>query len=126
LEHVCGCHDNCHKSLCYDKEAQQKYLVYVPPKEHRITKEDSKTYNQLLDAFNQYANLTQMTYCNHPFDTQTNKSLNQVIPPLHPKMSAILAPSAFSTTLPLLLASTTTVIFRCSAGCSESLASKQL
>jgi hypothetical protein len=45
LEHVCGCHQGCDKSLCYDKEAEEKGLVYVAPKDHRISKKDSRTYN---------------------------------------------------------------------------------
>jgi hypothetical protein len=76
LGHVCGCHQRCDKSLHYDKEVEEKGLVYVAPKDHIISKEDSRTYNQLLEVFHQYANLTQMAYCNHPFDTQTNKALN--------------------------------------------------
>jgi len=60
--------------LCYDKEAEEKGLVYVAPKDHRISKKDSRTYNQLLEVFHQYTNLTQMAYCNYPFNTQ-----NQVI-----------------------------------------------
>jgi len=85
LDHICGYHANCDESLCYEKAAEKKELVYVPPRDHRIQKEDSKTYDQLLSIFHQYANVTQMEYCNHPYDTQTNEALNQVIATVAPK-----------------------------------------
>jgi hypothetical protein len=43
------------------------------------------TYLQLQKIFEQYANVQQMNYCNHPFDTQTNEALNQAIATVAPK-----------------------------------------
>jgi len=45
---------------------------------------DPTTYLQLF-FFDQYAYVEQMAYCNHPFDMQTNESLNQAIATLAPK-----------------------------------------
>jgi hypothetical protein len=85
LDHICGSHAKCDESLCYEKVAEKKELVYMPPRDNRIQKEDSKTYGQLLSIFHQYANVTQMEYFNHPYDTQTNEALNQVIATVAPK-----------------------------------------
>ncbi len=38
LEHVCGCHDMCDESWCYDKKAIQLNVPYNPPADHRIDK----------------------------------------------------------------------------------------
>jgi hypothetical protein len=46
---------------------------------------DPVTYLQLRKFFDQYACIKQMAYCNHPFDTQTNEPLNQVIATVAPK-----------------------------------------
>jgi hypothetical protein len=54
--------------------------------DHRICPEsDEKTYNQLKEIFGQYASVGQMSYCNHPFDTQTNEAINQAIANVAPK-----------------------------------------
>ncbi len=85
LEHICDNHDNCDESWCYDAKAKALGKQYKAPPEHRIKKDDTVTYQQLKKIFDQYANLEQMGYCNHPYDTQTNESLNQAIATLAPK-----------------------------------------
>jgi hypothetical protein len=85
LEHICGNHEECDESWCYDVKAKKKNKQYNPPADHRIHKEDTTTYMQLKKVFDQYANLDQMAYCNHPYDTQTNEALNQSIATVAPK-----------------------------------------
>jgi len=85
LEHVCDNHDKCDESWCYNAKAKAPGKQYKAPAEHRIKKDDTTTYQQLKKIFDQYANLEQMGYCNHPYDTQTNESLNQAIATLAPK-----------------------------------------
>ena len=85
LEHICDNHDNCDESWCYDAKAKALGKQYKAPPEHCIKKDDTVTYQQLKKIFDQYANLEQMGYCNHPYDTQTNESLNQAIATLAPK-----------------------------------------
>ena len=58
---------------------------YKAPEDHRIDKTDTTTYSQLKKIFDQYANVNQMAYCNHPYDTQTNEALNQSIATVAPK-----------------------------------------
>jgi hypothetical protein len=55
---------------------------------------DPHTYQQLLENFYIYANVDQMAYCIHPFDTQTNETLNKAITNVAPK--SISYSSAFS------------------------------
>jgi len=86
LEHICDNHDQCDVAWCYNKQATESGKLYNAPKEHRIDKEnDPVTYLQLQKIFEQYANVQQMNYCNHPFDTQTNEALNQAIATVAPK-----------------------------------------
>jgi hypothetical protein len=80
LNHVMGDHNDCDAAWCYDVKAKEENKVYNPPKEHRLDKgKDLVTYMQLKKFFDQYASVQQMAYCNHPFNTQTNESLNQSI-----------------------------------------------
>jgi hypothetical protein len=46
---------------------------------------DPVTYLQLRKFFDQYVCIKQMAYGNHPFNTQTNESLNQAIATVAPK-----------------------------------------
>ena len=86
LEHICGCHDRCDATWCYDKKAIEEDLPFHPPSDHRLNKEKyPETYEQLKDIFNQYASVEMMQYCNHPHDTQTNEALNQAIANIAPK-----------------------------------------
>jgi hypothetical protein len=86
LDHACSIHDNCDEVWCYDVKAKKLDKVYNPPPEHRIDKAaDERSYLQLKSIFDQYASVQQMTYCNHPFDTQTNESLNKAIATVAPK-----------------------------------------
>jgi hypothetical protein len=86
LEHVCNNHISCDAAWCYDVKAKEAGKVYSAPKDHRINKEiDKLTYLQLKKIFDQYTSFDQMRYCNHPFDTQTNESLNESIARLAPK-----------------------------------------
>jgi len=86
LEHISGKHEGCCESFCYDKKAQKLNVPYTPPVDHRICPEsDGKTYNQLKEIFGQYASVEQMSYCNHPYDTQTNEVINQAIANVAPK-----------------------------------------
>jgi hypothetical protein len=85
LEHICGNHANCDESWCYDKKAQKLGKKFNPPKDHRIDRNDEKTYLQLKSIFDQYANVSMMAQCNHPFDTQTNEALNNAIANVAPK-----------------------------------------
>jgi hypothetical protein len=85
-EHICDNHDGCHESWCYNKRAILVNKTYHAPKDHRINKgKEGPAYEQLRKVFDQYANLVQMAYCNHPFDTQTNEALNQSIAIVAPK-----------------------------------------
>jgi hypothetical protein len=78
LEHICDIHEQCEHSWCYNKKAEVENKTYSAPTDHRVNKfEDAAAYDQLRKIFNQYASITQMGYCNHPFDTQTNEALNQ-------------------------------------------------
>jgi hypothetical protein len=78
LEHVSNNHSNCHESWCYDKRALLDNKTYLAPADHRIDKvKDAIAYGQLKKIFDQYTNVTQLGYCNLPFDTQTNEALNQ-------------------------------------------------
>jgi hypothetical protein len=86
LKHITDEHDCCDSAWCYDIKAKEEGKVYNAPKEHRIDKvKDLVTYTQIKKIFDQYACLEQMEYCNHPFDTQTNESLNQAIATVAPK-----------------------------------------
>ncbi len=86
LDHVCGDHEKCEETWCYDKKAQRCNITYTPPGDHRINKDhDPRSYEQLKKIFDQYANIKQMAYCNHPFDTQTNEALTQAIANVAPK-----------------------------------------
>jgi hypothetical protein len=86
LKHITDEHDCCNSAWCYDIKAKEESKVYNAPKEHRIDKvKDLVTYTQIKKIFDQYACVKQMEYCNHPFDTQTNESLNQVIVTVAPK-----------------------------------------
>jgi len=85
LEHICGNHTNCDESWCYDKKAEKLGKQFYPPKDHRIDRKDEKTYLQLKSIFDQYANVSMMAQCNHPFDTQTNEALNNAIANVSPK-----------------------------------------
>jgi hypothetical protein len=86
LEHVCDNHDNCDVAWCYNIKAKKGNKVYVAPREHRINREkDEQTYLQSRKFFDQYTCVEQMAYCNHPFDTQMNESLNQAIANVAPK-----------------------------------------
>jgi hypothetical protein len=80
LDHACSIHENCDEAWCYDVKAKTLGKVYNPPPEHRIDKAaDECSCLQLKNIFEQYASVQQMAYCNHPFDTQTNESLNKAI-----------------------------------------------
>jgi hypothetical protein len=86
LQHICGIHDGCDVAWCYDLKAKERNKACNPPKEHRINEDaDPNTYLQLKKIFDQYASVEQMAYCNHPFDTQTNESLNNSIATVAPK-----------------------------------------
>jgi hypothetical protein len=86
LEHICDNHDQCDIAWCYNKKATESGKVYNAPKEHRIDKiNDPATYLQFQKNFEQYANIPQIKYCNHPFNTQTNEALNQAIATVAPK-----------------------------------------
>ena len=86
LDHICDDHLNCDSAWCYNKKTEEAGKVYSTPKERRLNKEaDTQTYQQLKKIFDQYACVQQMEYCNHPFDKQTNESLNQVIATVSPK-----------------------------------------
>jgi len=86
LDHICNIHDNCDVAWCYDLKARERNQVYVPPAENQIDKNtDNKIYIQLKNIFDQYASVEMMAYCNHFFDTQTNKSLNESIANVAPK-----------------------------------------
>jgi hypothetical protein len=45
----------------------------------------TESTNKVNAIFDQYSFIEQMKYCNHPFDTQTNESLNQSIARVAPK-----------------------------------------
>jgi hypothetical protein len=48
LDHVCGDHEKCEETWCYDKKAQRCNITYTPPEDHRINKEhDPRSYEQL-------------------------------------------------------------------------------
>jgi hypothetical protein len=80
LQHICGCHDSCNVTWCYDKKAAEENLPFNPPSEHRLDKlKYLETYNQVQEVFKHYASVDMMQYCNHPHDTQTNEVLNQAI-----------------------------------------------
>jgi len=80
LEHICGSHDMCDASWCYDKKAIQENIPYNPPADHRLDRSKyPETDQQLKEIFAQYSSIEMMSYCNHPYDTQTNEALNQVI-----------------------------------------------
>ena len=85
LEHICGNHECCDESWCYDKKAAMLGKEVNQPKDHRIDKKDEKTYLQLKEVFDQYANITMMAQCNHPYDTQTNEALNNAVANVAPK-----------------------------------------
>lgn len=86
LEHICDNHEGCRESCCYNKRAILENKTYHAPKDHRINKDKEGTaYEQLWKVFDQYANLVQMAYCNHPFDAQTNEALNPAIMNVTPK-----------------------------------------
>jgi len=86
LPHICGCHDSCDVTWCYDKKAAEENLPFNPPSDHRLDKvKYPETYNQLKEIFDQYASVDMMRYCNHPHDTQTNEALNQAIANIAPK-----------------------------------------
>jgi hypothetical protein len=86
LEHICDNHGGCHESWCYNKRATAENKTYLAPRDHRINKtKETPAYEQLKKIFDQYANISQMAYCNHPFDTQTNEALNQAIANVAPK-----------------------------------------
>jgi hypothetical protein len=86
LHHICGVHDRCDASWCYDKKAMQENLPYYPPSDHRLDKvKYPDTYKQLETIFSKYASVEMMQYCNHPHDTQTNEALNQAIAKVAPK-----------------------------------------
>jgi hypothetical protein len=86
LHHICGVHDRCDASWCYDKKAIENNVPYHPPSDHRLDKvKYPDTYNQLQSIFSQYASVEMMQYCNHPHDTQTNEALNQAIAVVAPK-----------------------------------------
>jgi hypothetical protein len=36
LHDICGCHDSCYASWCYDKKAIQEKLPHHPPSDHRL------------------------------------------------------------------------------------------
>jgi hypothetical protein len=58
----------------------------MAPNDHRLDKMKHATAcEQLKKIFDQYAIVTQMRYCNHPFDMQTNEAMNQAIAMLAPK-----------------------------------------
>jgi hypothetical protein len=86
LQHICGIHEGCDVAWCYDLKAKERNKACNTPKEHRIKKDnDPNTYLQLKKFFDQYASVEQMAYCNHPFDMQTNESLNNSIATVAPK-----------------------------------------
>jgi len=85
LEHICSNHTNCDEAWCYDKKAASLGKSLNPPKDHRINKKDEKTYLQLKQVFDQYANPSMMAQCNHPFSTQTNEALNNAVANVAPK-----------------------------------------
>ena len=75
---------------CHGLKAKENNKVCNPPKDHRISKDDTTTYLQLKKIFDQYTCIDQMAYCNHPFDTQTNESLNTAIATVAPKHTAVI------------------------------------
>jgi len=80
LDHICGIHEQCDTTWCYDKKAMEQNLPYNPPAEHRLDKSKyPETYAQLKEHFDYYASVEMMKYCTHPHDTQTNEALNQAI-----------------------------------------------
>jgi hypothetical protein len=86
LDHICREHANCDSNWCYDERAINDNKPYNPPSDHRLDKTKyPETYLQLKGIFDQYANVNMMAYCTHPYDTQTNEALNQVIANIAPK-----------------------------------------
>jgi len=86
LEHISNNHSNCHESWCYDKKSLLNNKTYLVPADHRIDKvKDASAYGQFKKIFDHYMNVTQMGFCNYPFDTQTNEALNQAITNSAPK-----------------------------------------
>jgi hypothetical protein len=64
---------------------------------------DSLAYDRLKQVFDNYANVTQMGYCNHPFDTQTNKVLNQAIANMAPKSVSYSSTSSLNGRIALVI-----------------------
>jgi hypothetical protein len=88
LNYICGDHDNCDVSWCYNKKSIEQNLPYnpPPPPTHWLDKTaHPETYQQLKEHFNYYASVEMMQYCTHPYDTQTNEALNQSIANVAPK-----------------------------------------
>jgi len=104
LEHVTNNHSNYHESWCYNKKALLENKTYLAPADHRIDKvKDAMAYAQLKKNFDQYANVTQMGYCNHPFDTQTNGALNQSIANSAPKSVCYSSMTSLNTRVALVM-----------------------
>jgi hypothetical protein len=47
LEHICGNHEKCEESWCYDVKAMKANKEYKAPADHRIDITDTTTYSQL-------------------------------------------------------------------------------
>jgi hypothetical protein len=104
LEHVTNNHSNYHESWCYNKKALLENKTYLAPADHRIDKVKYVTaYAQLKKKFDHYANVTQMGYGNHPFDTQTNKALNQSIANSAPKSVCYSSTKSLNTWVALVI-----------------------
>jgi len=104
LEHISNNHSNCHESWCYEKKALLDNKTYRAPADHRIDKvKDATAYGQLKKIFDQYANVTQMGYCNHPSDMQTNEALNQAIANSAPKSVCYSSSTSLNTRVVLVI-----------------------
>jgi len=104
LQHICGNHSNCDDSWCYDKKAAMLGKTVNPPKEHCFDKQaDEKTYLQLKEVFDRYANPTMMAQCNHQFDTQTNEALNNAVANVAPKTVCYSGTSSLSSRISLII-----------------------
>jgi hypothetical protein len=104
LEHICGNHSNCDESWCYSKKAAILGKTVNPPKEHYINKEaNEKTYLQLKEVFDQYANPTMMVQCSNLFDTKTNEALNNAVANVVPKTVCYSGTSSLSSRISLII-----------------------
>ena len=106
VEHIFDCHKYCDVAWCYSLMAERDKITYVPPPTRPFYNKtrDKKMYLQLLDAVKRFQSKEAITECLHPYNTQKNEAINNVVARYCPKFKHLGITPVLSLRLAIVMA----------------------